>query len=369
MTEAVAEDDEVSGVGSAERAEPVAEPVIVAENEAGMRLDRWFKLRYPHVAHAQLEKMLRTGQVRINGRRAKAGERLEAFQSIRVPPLARAPAALAGRPPARPRSVGETEDLEARILYRDDQLLVIDKPSGLAVQGGSKTLRHLDGMLDALRFRRERPRLVHRLDKDTSGVLVLARTAQAATALTASFASGKVHKLYWAIVVGVPATATGRIQQALSKRFGAIGERMTADEAGRPAITDYRVVERAGRRAAWLALQPLTGRTHQLRAHCALIGTPILGDGKYGGGGAFLAKEGIGQRLHLHARTIRFPHPTGGEITVAAPLPPHMLATWRFFGFSESPLEDTAAHWSESGGRGKARSWDDRRRPPPRARG
>ena len=144
---------------------------------------------------------------------------------------------------------------------------------------------------------------------------------------------------------------------------------MTADEAGRPAITDYRVLERAGRRAAWLALEPLTGRTHQLRAHCALIGTPILGDGKYGGQAAFLAKEGIGQRLHLHARTIRFPHPTGGEITVTAPLPPHMLATWRFFGFSEHPAEDAAAHRCESDGRGKVHARVERRRPTPRPRG
>jgi 23S rRNA pseudouridine955/2504/2580 synthase len=366
MTEAVTDDEEISEVGSAES---VVEPVVVAEDEAGMRLDRWFRRRYPHVAHAQLEKMLRTGQVRIDGRRAKAGERLEALQSIRVPPLVRAPVTLARRPPVAPPTAKEVEELEARVLYRDDHLLVIDKPHGLAVQGGSKTLRHLDGMLDALRFGGERPRLVHRLDKDTSGVLALARTAQAATTLAASFASGEVDKLYWAIVVGVPASATGRIEQPLSKRFGAIGERMTADEAGRPAITDYRVVERAGRRAAWLALRPLTGRTHQLRAHCALIGTPILGDGKYGGAAAFFARDGIGERLHLHARTIRLPHPAGGDVAVTAPLPPHMRATWRFFGFSESPVGDAAADWSESRGRANTRRRTERRRPTPRPRG
>jgi 23S rRNA pseudouridine955/2504/2580 synthase len=369
MTEAVSEDNKVSGVSSVERAASVAEPVTIAESEAGMRLDRWFKRRYPRMTHAQLERMLRTGQVRIDGHRAKAGDRLEPFQSIRVPPAARALVALARRPPPRPPSAWEAEDLQARVLYSDDQLLVVDKPPGLAVQGGSKTRHHLDGMLDALRFGGERPRLVHRLDKDTSGVLVLARTARAATVLTASFASGKVHKLYWAIVVGVPATANGRIDQPLSKRFGAIGERMRADDTGRPAITDYCVVERAGRRAAWLALEPLTGRTHQLRAHCALIGTPILGDCKYGGAAALLATDGIGDGLHLHARTIRFPHPIGGEIALSAPLPPHMRATWRFFGFSEPPVEDAAEHWSESSAHGRARSWEDRRRPPPRPRG
>jgi 23S rRNA pseudouridine955/2504/2580 synthase len=360
-----AELDAMAAAGLAGR----PEPVVVAEDEAGLRLDRWFKRRYPHIAHGQLERMLRTGQIRIDGRRAKAGERLEPGQSLRVPPLAQVPAAERTRPAERPPSPGEAAELEARVLHRDDQLLVIDKPAGLAVQGGSKTPHHLDGMLDALRFGGERPRLVHRLDKDTSGVLALARTGRAATALTAAFRSGRVRKLYWAVVVGVPSSPAGRIEQPLSKRFGAIGERMSGDEAGRPAVTDYRVIERAGRRAAWLALEPLTGRTHQLRAHCALMGTPILGDGKYGGAAAFLDGMDIGQRLHLHARTIRLPHPAGGEVTVTAPLPPHMRATWNFFGFSECPVEDAAAHWGEAGGRGKAHRRADGRRPQRRAGG
>ena len=177
--------------------------------------------------------MLRTGQVRVDGRRARAGDRLEPSQLVRVPPLAQAPTTIAAHPPTRQPTADEIEDLEARVLHRDEQLIVIDKPAGLAVQGGSKTSHHLDGMLDALRFGGERPRLVHRLDKDTSGVLVLARTARAATVLTAAFAAGEVRKLYWAVVVGVPATAAGGIEQPLSKRFGAIGERMAADEAGR----------------------------------------------------------------------------------------------------------------------------------------
>ena len=289
---------------------------------------------------------------------ASASRRFSLFACRRWREL---PAARAARPAARAPTADEVEDLKARVLHCDDQLLVIDKPAGLAVQGGSKTSRHLDGMLDALRFDGDRPRLVHRLDKDTSGVLMLARTARAATALTRAFASGQVRKLYWAVVVGVPAAAHGRIEQPLSKRFGAIGERMTVDEAGRPAVTDYRVIERAGRRAAWLALAPLTGRTHQLRAHCALLGTPILGDGKYGGKAAFLENEGIGERLHLHARTIRFPHPTGGEVTVSAPLPPHMRATWRFFGFSERAEEDAAQHWVDPPGRQQSRHRAHRR--------
>ena len=194
VTEPFADKEATSAAASASR----AEPVVVAEEEAGLRLDRWFRRRYPHVAHGMLEKMLRTGQVRVDGRRARAGDRLEPSQLVRVPPLAQAPSTIAAHPPTRQPTADEIEDLEARVLHRDEQLIVIDKPAGLAVQGGSKTSHHLDGMLDALRFGGERPRLVHRLDKDTSGVLVLARTGRAATALTAAFASGEVRKLYGA---------------------------------------------------------------------------------------------------------------------------------------------------------------------------
>ena len=209
-------------------------------------------------------------------------------------------------------------------------------------------------MLDALAFDGERPRLVHRLDKDTSGVLLLARSANAAALLTRAFRDGLVRKLYWAVVVGAPAAQQGRISQPLAKRFGVAGERVGADEDGLPAVTEYRVVERAGRRAAWLALQPRTGRTHQLRAHCALLGTPIMGDGKYGGAAAFLEGEGIGDRLHLHARTIRFPHPGGGEMQVTAPLPQHLRATFRFFGFSGHAEADVFAPREEPRRRNRA---------------
>jgi len=312
-----------------------AEPVLVVEDEDGLRLDRWFKRRYPGIAHGRLEKMLRTGQVRIDGHRAKAGDRVVANQRVRVPPGAQSPEAARQGGPLRPRvSAHEAADLKERLLYRDAHVIVIDKPAGLAVQGGTKTVMHLDGMLDVLSDGGERPRLVHRLDKDTSGVLLLARTSRAAASLAGAFRAGTVRKLYWAAVVGLPAIAQGRIDQPLAKCFSPSGERVGADDDGLPAVTDYRVVERAGRNAAWLALEPLTGRTHQIRAHCALLGTPILGDGKYGGAGAFLENEGLGARLHLHARILRFPNPGGGETTVSAPLPPHMRETWRFFGFS-----------------------------------
>lgn len=332
-----AEDETIDMEGrAAARDEPArSEPIAVADDEDGLRLDRWFKRRWPGVAHGLLERLLRTGQVRIDGRRAKAGERLQVGQYVRVPPIVHASAV--DRPPrrSRPTDAGEAADLRARVLHRDGHVIVIDKPAGLAVQGGSKTDRHLDGMLDALVFDGERPRLVHRLDKDTSGVLLLARSANAAALLTRAFRDGRVDKLYWAVVIGAPALQQGRIDQPLAKRFGVAGERVGADEEGLRAVTEYRVVERAGRRAAWLALRPLTGRTHQLRAHCALLGTPIVGDGKYGGAAAFLEGEGIGERLHLHARTLRFPHPGGGELQVTAPLPGHLRATFHFFGFSE----------------------------------
>ena len=224
------------------------------------------------------------------------------------------------------------------VLHRDEAVIVIDKPAGLAVQGGTGTERHLDLLLDALRFdAAERPRLVHRLDKDTSGVLVLARSAAAAAALAAAFRGKTVRKVYWALTVGVPKPRQGRIDLALAKLMGSGGERVVADdEDGKRAITFYRTVAHAGAKIAWLALEPLTGRTHQLRAHAASIGTPILGDGKYGAALAHPAGVPNARRLHLHARAIEFPHPGGKRLAVTAPLPPHLRDTWAFFGFAES---------------------------------
>ena len=310
----------------------------VSQGDAGLRLDRWFKRHFPDIPHSHLQKWLRTGQVRVDGKRAKAGFRLEPGQSVRVPPL--------GDPPPRKKtkrvvaeqvSDSDAEALLSTVLHRDDHVIVIDKPPGLAVQGGTGTRHHLDAMLDVLRFGSdERPRLVHRLDKDTSGVLVLARTGAVAAKLTAAFRSKTARKLYWAVVVGVPRPHQGRISLALSKLAGRGGERMTVDaEHGKAAETLYRVIERAGKKAAWLALEPLSGRTHQLRVHCMELGTPVLGDGKYGGAGAFLDGAGIARKLHLHARVIRIPHPAGGMLEVTAALPAHMRETWSFLGFGD----------------------------------
>ena len=310
----------------------------VTEDEAEQRLDRWFSRRFPQVGHGRLEKLLRTGQIRVDGRRARAGQRLEAGQQVRVPPLpsSGAPAAAARAAP----TVGDdqAEALRRAVLYRDEDVIVLNKPPGLAVQGGTGTERHLDAMLDALTFDAgERPRLVHRLDKDTSGVMLLGRSAAATARLAAAFRSRAARKCYWALVVGVPRPPFGRIDAPLAKLPGRLGERMAVDEdEGRRAVTWYRVVEAVQRKVAWLELEPRTGRTHQIRVHCALLGTPILGDGKYGGRGAHLAGQGVSRKLHLHARAIRLPHPRGGVIEAEAPLPAHMAATFAFFDLRES---------------------------------
>ena len=336
----------------------------IRPEDADMRLDRWFRREFPDLSHGRLEKLLRTGQVRVDGRRAKAGQRLEAGQAIRVPPLA-APAAEAearsatgspaARAPAAP-SASEAAALRARVLYRDDTVIALDKPAGLAVQGGTGQRRHLDAMLDALRFdAEERPRLVHRLDRDTSGVLLLARNAAAARKLTAAFRGKAAQKVYWALVLGAAPPDGGRIDLALVKGGAAGREKVGAAADGQPAVTLFRPVatrQPGGRRGpsiTWLVLMPLTGRTHQLRAHCAATGMPILGDGKYGGRAAFPELPGEAGtappgRLVLHAREIALPHPEDGTtLRVAAPLPPEVAALWRRLGFDPEAAEPVAA--------------------------
>jgi 23S rRNA pseudouridine955/2504/2580 synthase len=238
-------------------------------------------------------------------------------------------------PPARPVPPQDEGLLRQLVLYRDDTAIVLNKPAGLAVQGGSKTGRHVDGLLDTLRFDSgERPRLVHRLDKDTSGVLLIARTAAAAAFFTRAFREKTTRKIYWAAVVGLPKLPQGRIDLPLAKGAGRGGERVQVDdEDGKSAVTYYRVIDHTGGRASWLALLPITGRTHQLRAHCAALGTPILGDGKYGGGAALLTGIVAATGLHLHARSLDIPSPAGGLLRVTAPLPPHMRETWNALGF------------------------------------
>ena len=321
--------------------------VTVQPEDGAGRLDRWFRRHYPGLTHGRLEKLLRTGQIRVDGARARAGDPVAPGQRVRVPPLPEAPPPQAAAAPPRIRPQDEAL-LRDAVIYRDDWAIVIDKPAGLAVQGGTNTERHVDALLDGLRFdSAERPRLVHRLDKDTSGVLLIARTAAAAASFTRAFRDKTTRKIYWAIVVGLPTPAQGRISLGLAKSGGPGGargyERVHADDAeGKSAVTYYRVIDQAGARAAWLALLPVTGRTHQLRAHCAALGTPILGDGKYGGAAAHLPGGAAIHRLHLHARSLALPHPMGGTLSVTTPLPPHMQRMWEFFGFAGDAKEPFA---------------------------
>ncbi len=309
----------------------------VAEDEADTRLDRFLRRRYPALTQGALQKLCRTGQIRVDGHRVEASTRLTPGQAVRVPPMPAAP----DKPPITV-TPGETREMERLVLYRDDQIIALNKPSGLATQGGPGITKHLDGMLDALRDGGDRPRLVHRLDRDTSGVILLARTAAVAARLAALFRSREVEKTYWAVVVGRPLPVEGQIDQPLKRVSSAFGERTIVadrkDKEGQRAYTNYRTLDHAGQKFAWMELMPLTGRTHQLRVHCVSLGAPIVGDAKYaeprdnGSGGSYV--EGLPDKLHLHARSLLLPHPAGGMLSVSADLPPHMRETFATLGFT-----------------------------------
>jgi 23S rRNA pseudouridine955/2504/2580 synthase len=314
----------------------------IDHDDDGIRVDRWFKRHYPALTHGRLEKLLRTGQVRLDGKRVKAADRVASGQTVRLPPqIVHGDLSEKPRQTAKPMMLGGLEDM---ILYMDKSVIVLNKPSGLATQGGSGLTEHVDGMLDTLAFEKNsRPKLVHRLDRDTSGVLVIARTATAASELSRSLAQRDAQKIYWALTKGVPKVKRGTIEAALAKEkgFGAHGrdERMTTVAKGsanatdaKDAITDYAVIATAGEELAFVAVKPLTGRTHQIRVHLAAIGTPIVGDFKYGGTDVRGRGE-IENRLHLHARSIDIARPDGGRLVVTAPLSPHMLKTWQLLGF------------------------------------
>ena len=318
---------------------------VVSRAEDGMRLDRWFKTHYASLPHSRLEKLLRTGQVRVDGGRAKASTRLAAGQTVRIPPLLDTPP-----PPAPAQAVSKADRtfLASITLYEDDDLLVLNKPSGIAVQGGTKTTHHVDRLLEGLGDGPEtRPRLVHRLDRDTTGVLVIAKRRAIAAKLGRAFQTRSVRKIYWALVHGVPKPPQGKIDAALVKAGGPDGDRVRKARAGeqdiaQSAVTHYAVVDRAGQKVAFVSLKPVTGRQHQLRAHMAIIGHPILGDGKYQGDKNL--PEGIPNRLYLHARRISFPHPSGeGIVDITAPLPEHMAKAFALLGFAEGNEAETAS--------------------------
>ncbi|MDR9394058.1 MAG: RluA family pseudouridine synthase [Roseovarius sp.] len=335
--------------------------------DGDQRLDRWLRRQFPHVPQGRIEKMCRKGELRVDGGRVKASTRLAPGQQVRVPPLPDPSSA----PPRQRQEISSADAamIRAAVIYRDDQIIALNKPPGLPVQGGSGQTRHVDGLADALRFELdEKPKLVHRLDKDTSGVLLLARTRGVAKSLTEAFRHRETRKIYWAAVAGVPTPRMGTIKYGLMKApgHGAQGEgekmrcvhpaEVKTTPGAKHATTDYAVIEAAGTRTAWVALVPVTGRTHQLRAHMAELGHPIVGDGKYGGSGQDNPGDGwgaqlggeISRKLHLHARSFTLTHPvTGAVLSLMAPLPEHMARTWEMLQWKpadapDDPFEETA---------------------------
>ena len=330
--------------------------VAVGDDDADMRLDRWLKRQFPQITQGIVEKACRKGEIRVDGARVKASDRVQPGQMVRVPPLPDAPAP--APVPTGGISAADTAMIQSAVLWRDEHIIALNKPAGLPSQGGSgQGDRHVDGLTRALMFGyKERPVLVHRLDKDTSGILLLARTPRVARRLSEAFRERTTRKIYWAVVAGVPQPLMGTVRYGLVKGGGrGEAEKMRCihprdidtTEGAKRATTDYAVLDRLGSRAAWVALVPITGRTHQLRAHMGELGNPIVGDGKYGGRGQENLGDGwgaqlggdISRKLHLHARQISFQHPvTGKPITLVAPLPEHMQRTWATMGWREDDV-------------------------------
>ncbi len=314
----------------------------VQPHENDWRIDKWFKKNFPDLGFGRLSKLMRTGQVRANGKRIKAGFRVAEGMEIRVPPIGDNPNA--GRKYSSKADKKYSDEdagfMRDMVIYQDNSVIVLNKPPGLAVQGGSKIMRHVDGLLDCLQGdNMERPKLVHRLDKDTSGILVIARNSRAAKSLTESFRNRKTNKIYWALVIGRPERTEGTVNAPLDKEPGTRGERMMVSDNGKKAVTDFHVMDSALKTTSWVAFRPVTGRTHQIRVHATVLDTPIVGDGKYGGKAAFL-DGAVSKKLHLHARSIEIDHPDGGLLSVTAELPRHMKDSWDMFGFDRNDTQN-----------------------------
>jgi 23S rRNA pseudouridine955/2504/2580 synthase len=305
----------------------------VSSDEEGMRLDRWFAHHFPQLGFGRLQKLIRNGEVKVDKAKVETNTRLVAGQTVRIPPI---------DDPETPKPVkvrsDDAEFLKGIILYEDDDIYVFNKPSGLAVQGGSGTFRHIDGMLKSLPNKKgEAPRLVHRLDRDTSGCLVVAKTHAAASHFGTVFRSRSARKIYWALVAGNPHPQQGEISCFLAKQSTTDGEQVIVVKNGTPgaqhSTSYYSTTDTASRRFAWVTLKPVTGRTHQLRVHMAQLGTPIIGDPRYFNIENWQGAPGLGEGLHLHARRIAFPLRGGKRLDISAPLPPHMRQSFDALGF------------------------------------
>lgn len=318
--------------------------LVVTPDENEMRIDRFLEARFPQLSFSHIQRIVRKGELRVDGKRADSKDRLSEGQTVRIPPLRLEEQA------ERPRSAKADADtigfLRSITLYEDDDVMVLNKPAGLAVQGGSGTTRHVDQMLEALTAKDgQKPRLVHRLDKDTAGCLVIAKSRFAAATLAKTFRSRSARKVYWALVAGVPRVRQGRVSTYLAREEAYDGDQRMAvakhgDDGAMHAVTYYAVVETAAQKLGWLSLKPVTGRTHQLRAHAAHIGHPIIGDPKYFNIQNWELPGGIQNKLHLLARRIVLPHPRGkSTIDVSAPLPPHMRQSWNLLGFDDAPYD------------------------------
>jgi 23S rRNA pseudouridine955/2504/2580 synthase len=321
--------------------------VVVTADENNMRVDRFLEARFPGLSFSHIQRIVRKGELRVNGKRADSKDRIEEGQSIRIPPL-KLDTPKEGGGELSEAATKTLHALKDMILYEDADVMVLNKPAGLAVQGGSGITRNVDDMLEVMRDAKgQKPRLVHRLDKETAGCLLIAKTRFAATALTGSFRHRSARKVYWALVAGVPKPKQGRISTYLAKeeseddtimRIAAHG-----DEGASHAVTYYAVVETSAQKLAWVSLKPVTGRTHQLRAHMAHIDHAIVGDPKYFNKENWQLPGGLQKRLHLLARRIVIPHPRGGVIDATAPLPPHMLQSWNLLGLEADrfdPIEN-----------------------------
>lgn len=309
--------------------------------EDDWRLDKWFRINFPDLTYGRLSKLLRTGQIRLDGKRVKANVRIKQGMEFRIPPIGENPNPVENRKPKK-KTISEDDAhlMRNMVIYQDNSVIVLNKQPGLAVQGGTKTTRHIDGMLEVFQGDNpERPKLVHRLDKDTSGVLIIALSSKAAKSLTESFRNRRTNKIYWALNKGRPDMPNGTVNAPLDKEPGTRGERMMVSDKGKRAVTDFVVMDSALKETSWVAFKPVTGRTHQIRVHAALLGVPIIGDGKYGGKEAFL-DGAVSKKLHLHARHIDVEHPDGGTLSVTAPLPRHMAESWDMFGFDANDSSD-----------------------------